>query len=93
MEIAGPPGAAGAVVPGGPPDAAAAPSPPVPVLPPSPAVPALLEALRGNPDRFLEHAIVYALVRIRDEQATRKGLQDPDPSVRRGAQLALDRMK
>jgi glucose/arabinose dehydrogenase len=90
VEVVGPPGAGGAVLPGGPPDGAAPPSPPV--LPPSPAVPALLDALRGTPDRFLEHAIVYALARIQDAQATRKGLQDPDPSVRRGAQLALDRM-
>ena len=79
------------MVPGGP-GAPAPPPPPAPVVPSSPAVPALLDALRGSPDRFLEHAIVYALARIRDEQSTRKGLEDPDPSVRRGAQLALDKM-
>jgi putative membrane-bound dehydrogenase-like protein len=73
------------------PAAEAAPPPPPP--PPAPAVPVLLEALRGNNDRFLAHAIIYALIRINDREATARGLQDRDPYVRRGAQLALDGME
>lgn len=79
--------------PGGQPAQPAAPATPAaPPPPPSPAVPVLLEALRGSPDRFLEHAVVYALIRIGDRAGTTKGLQDPDASVSRGARLALDQM-
>jgi putative membrane-bound dehydrogenase-like protein len=67
-------------------------APPAPPLPPSPAVPALLDALRSGPDRFLEHAVIYALIRIADRESTLKGLQDPDPAVRRAAKLSLDAM-
>jgi HEAT repeat protein len=55
-------------------------------------VPALLDALRSGPDRFLEHAVIYALIRIADRESTLKGLQDPDPAVRRAAKLSLDAM-
>jgi putative membrane-bound dehydrogenase-like protein len=79
--------------PGPRPGPAAEPPPPPPPPAPAPAVPVLLEALRGNPDRFLEHAIIYALVRINDRESTTKGLQDRDPYVRRGAQIALDGME
>jgi putative membrane-bound dehydrogenase-like protein len=56
------------------------------------AVPALLEALRHGGDRFLEHALIYALIQIADRPATLKGLRDPSPLVRRGALIALDQM-
>jgi putative membrane-bound dehydrogenase-like protein len=56
------------------------------------AVPALLEALRAGGDRFLEHALIYALIQIDDRDATLKGLADPSPQVRRGALIALDQM-
>jgi glucose/arabinose dehydrogenase len=70
-----------------------APAAPAPQAPPSPAVPALLNVLRGgNADRFLEHAVVYALVRINDRDSTAKGLADSDPDVQRGAKMALDAM-
>jgi putative membrane-bound dehydrogenase-like protein len=59
------------------------------------AVPALLAAL-GEPgadaDRFLEHALIYALIRIDDRPATLAGLRDSRPRVRRGALIALDQM-
>ena len=74
---------------------APAPSPaPVPAPPPapSPAVAPLLNVLRGGTDRFLEHAVVYALIRINDRASTSKGLEDADPAVARGAKLALDGM-
>jgi putative heme-binding domain-containing protein len=58
------------------------------------AIPALLENLRrGGVDRFLEHALVYALIRINDPKATRPALDDPSPRVRQAALIALDQMK
>ncbi|HZK82921.1 MAG TPA: HEAT repeat domain-containing protein, partial [Humisphaera sp.] len=56
------------------------------------SVPALLAALRGNADRFLEHALIYAMIRIDDRFATLQGLKDADPIVQRGALIALDQM-
>ena len=56
------------------------------------AVPALLKALRNDPDRFLEHALIFAMIRLGDRRATQAGLDDPDPSVRRGCLIALDQM-
>jgi putative membrane-bound dehydrogenase-like protein len=56
------------------------------------AVPALFDGLRGGGDRFLEHALIYALIQIGDRDATARGLQDPSPLVRRGALIALDQM-
>ncbi|MCI0462830.1 MAG: HEAT repeat domain-containing protein [Gemmataceae bacterium] len=56
------------------------------------AVPALLESLGTEKDRFLEHALVYALIEIADRQATLPGLSHPNPRVRRGALVALDQM-
>ena len=43
-------------------------------------------------DRFLEHALIYALIRIREPAAVRPGLHAPSPAVRRGALIALDQM-
>ncbi|MBI1914495.1 MAG: HEAT repeat domain-containing protein [Planctomycetes bacterium] len=57
------------------------------------AVPALLESLRKGTDRFLEHALVYALLRIDDPRATRPALDDPNPRVRQAGLIALDQMK
>lgn len=56
------------------------------------AVPLLLEALRGGGDRFLEHALVWALIQIDDPSTTLAGLSDASPHVRRGALVALDQM-
>jgi putative membrane-bound dehydrogenase-like protein len=57
------------------------------------AVPALLRSLRTtNGDRFLEHALIYALIQIDDREATMSGLADPSSQVRRGALIALDQM-
>src|SRR5262249_28656977 len=55
-------------------------------------VPALLAQLRGPNDRFLEHALIYALIRVGDPAAVRPGLHDPSPAVRPGALIALDQM-
>jgi putative membrane-bound dehydrogenase-like protein len=56
------------------------------------AVPALLDAERAGADRFLEHAIIFALIRIDDREGTIAGLDDPNPNVRRAALIALDQM-
>jgi putative membrane-bound dehydrogenase-like protein len=57
------------------------------------AVPTLFEGLREGGDRFLEHALLYALIEIADRKATARGLRDPSPAVRRGALIALDQME
>ncbi|MGD9724662.1 MAG: PVC-type heme-binding CxxCH protein [Pirellulales bacterium] len=56
------------------------------------AVPALLAALAQPTDRFLEHALVYALIEINDRDATLPGLRHESPAVRRAALVALDQM-
>jgi len=60
----------------------------------STAVPALLESLRrGVADRFLEHSLIYALIRIDDRASTLAALTDPNPNVRRAGLIALDQMQ
>jgi putative membrane-bound dehydrogenase-like protein len=56
------------------------------------AVVPLLEAMRAGGDRFLEHALIYALIRIGDRDGLLPALKDPSPSVRRAALIALDQM-
>jgi putative heme-binding domain-containing protein len=61
------------------------------------SVPSLLAALKYDGlkhggDRFLEHALIYALIRINDRQATLPALSDPDPWVRQAGLIALDQM-
>jgi putative heme-binding domain-containing protein len=53
-------------------------------------VPALLAALRKGGDQFLEHSLIYAILRINDREATIPALADPDPRVRRAGLIALD---
>lgn len=54
-------------------------------------VPTLLAALKdSHADRFLEHALIYALIEINDGAATSAGLKHANPGVRRGALIALD---
>jgi HEAT repeat protein len=57
------------------------------------AVPALLDGLLVGGDRFLEHALIFALIEIADRDATLKGLQHTNSAVRRGALIALDQME
>ncbi len=56
------------------------------------AVHALLESLGKGGDRFVEHAVIYALIQINDRAGTREGLAHANPDVRRGALVALDQM-
>jgi putative heme-binding domain-containing protein len=56
-------------------------------------VPALFRAIRSEAtDRFLEHALTYALIDAGAPAATREGLQDDSPRVRKAALIALDQM-
>jgi len=56
------------------------------------AVSPLLAAVRVGGDRFLEHALIYALIRIGDPDPLIAALKDPSPQVRRAALIALDQM-
>src|SRR5581483_1319362 len=56
------------------------------------AVPELLQSLRQGGDRFLEHALIFALIRINDRERTLPALADRDPRVRRAGLVALDQM-
>jgi putative heme-binding domain-containing protein len=56
------------------------------------AVPALLAGLQKAGDRFLEHAIIYALLEIHEPRAVRPALSDRDSRVRKAALLAIDQM-
>ena len=56
------------------------------------AVPSLLSSLSGVTDRFLDHSLVLALIRLDDRERTVAGLNDRSPDIRRGALIALDQM-
>jgi putative membrane-bound dehydrogenase-like protein len=56
------------------------------------AVPALLESVRAGGDRFLEHALIFALLRIGDRETLVAALKDPSANVRRASLIALDQM-
>jgi putative membrane-bound dehydrogenase-like protein len=57
------------------------------------AVPAIFDAIMFEKnDRFLEHALTYALIEIADPKATAAGLTHKYPHVRRAALTALDQM-
>lgn len=57
------------------------------------AVLPLLGALRAGGDRFLEHALIYALIRIARRDDLLTALKDPSPAVRRASLIALDQME
>ena len=56
------------------------------------AVPALMKALDADNDRFLEHALIYALIRINQPESVHPYLKQPSAKVRRAALIALDQM-
>ncbi len=56
------------------------------------ALPALFTGLNFAGDRFLEHALIFALIRIGDREHTLKGLEIASSPVKRGALIALDQM-
>jgi len=53
-------------------------------------VPAVLDELDRATDRFLEHALIDALIQSGDEPSLSDGLRRPSPAARRGALIALD---
>ncbi|QDV53819.1 PVC-type heme-binding CxxCH protein [Gimesia fumaroli] len=56
-------------------------------------VESLFHAMKtGSPDRTLEHALIYALIRIDHRDLVLAGLSDSSPAVRRAALIALDQM-
>ena len=57
------------------------------------AVEALLSAAARPADRFVEHAIIYALIRLHDPEPLVSALKDPSPAVRKAALIALDQME
>jgi hypothetical protein len=56
------------------------------------AVAPLLAAVAETGDPTLSHSLTYALIEIANPDATRPGLTDPSPRVRRAALIALDQM-
>jgi len=54
------------------------------------AAPMLLDAVRAGGDAFMEHTLVFALMRSGDREALTAKLGDPNTSVRKVALLALD---
>jgi putative heme-binding domain-containing protein len=56
-------------------------------------VPSLLDSVRAGSDRYLEHALIYALIRIADRDSMVAALKEPGAQVRRAALIALDQME
>ncbi len=56
------------------------------------AVDYLFQALTPEMDRAFEHAVIYALIEINDQTATRTGLEADSPQIRKVALIALDQM-
>lgn len=56
-------------------------------------VPALLEMLASTSDRFLEQAIIFALIEIDSRDAPLGALGSENPTIQRGALIALDQME
>jgi hypothetical protein len=56
-------------------------------------IPTILELLADvKNDRILDHSLTYALIEIGNAKATREGLKNPSPLVRRATLPALDAM-
>jgi putative membrane-bound dehydrogenase-like protein len=56
------------------------------------AVPALLKASAINNDRFEEHALIYALIKLNDAGLLQEALNNPAANVKRTALIALDQI-
>lgn len=56
------------------------------------ATPPLLAAAAQNEDRFLEHALIFALIRLNDPAALAHALEDGEPFARKAALIALDQL-
>ncbi len=56
------------------------------------AIEPIMEAIKQGGDRFLEHALIYALIQIDQRDKTAEYLNDFNPLARRAALIALDQM-
>jgi putative heme-binding domain-containing protein len=56
------------------------------------AVPALLSASARVADRFLDHALTYALIELKTPGPMLDALRSPEPGVRKAALIALDQI-
>ncbi len=56
------------------------------------AIPALLAAAEGTDDRFVEHAIIYAMISLNQPDMVKEGLAHASPDVQEAAIIALDQM-
>ncbi len=56
------------------------------------AVSPLLDAAAGAADRFVEHAIIYSLIQLKDSPAMIAALKRPQTRVRKAALIALDQL-
>lgn len=56
------------------------------------AIEPIMEAIKQGGDRFLEHALIYALIQINQRDKTAEYLNDFNPLARRAALIALDQM-
>ncbi len=57
------------------------------------SIPALLTSAEGVKDRYVEHAIIYALISINQPAEVRRGLNNSSTDVKKAALIALDQMK
>ena len=57
------------------------------------AIPTLLAASAHTSDRFVEHAILYALIRLRSPEHLISALKDRNPRIQKAALIALDQME
>jgi putative heme-binding domain-containing protein len=57
------------------------------------AAPALMSAAAQASDRFVEHAIIYALIQLKDPAPVILGLKQSDAKVRKAALITLDQME
>lgn len=56
-------------------------------------IPDLLRASENVKDRFVEHAIIYALITMNRPDLVRHGLDNPSNDVKKNALIALDQMQ
>ncbi|MCC6794841.1 MAG: HEAT repeat domain-containing protein [Candidatus Hydrogenedentes bacterium] len=57
------------------------------------AVASLLKVSNESNDRFVEHAIIYALIEINDSNKLLEALNSENPAARKAAFIALDQLK
>jgi putative heme-binding domain-containing protein len=55
-------------------------------------IPALLAPLASTSDRFMEQALIFAMIEIDAREPVFAGLSNGNPKIQRGALLALDQM-